>query len=229
MLKHLFIMSIFSMALPISLICLAEQHIDSALAGIINGTVPLGTVIMAHFLIVGEQITLKRLLGVLLGLLGFLVLLVPTVLDKSLEADTFGLIGVGLAALSYAIAIVYARKFLRETAGLIVPTIQVTIATLLCLGLSLSIEKPWAIALPSLQSLVSLIGLSLFGTVGGFILYYRIINKDGAVVLSMTTYLLPIYAVVLGAIFLNEPLSIRVFASIFFILIGLMLINQKAR
>jgi drug/metabolite transporter (DMT)-like permease len=228
-LKHLFVMSIFSMALPISLICFAEQHISSALAGIINGTVPLGTVLLAHFFIKGEQITLKRLAGVLSGLIGFLILLLPTVLDQNITSDTFGLLAVGLAALCYATGIVYAKKFLANTTGLIVPTIQLSFATLLCSGFALVSEQPWLLAMPSLSSLASLGALSLFGTVGAFIMYYQIITKDGPVVLSMTTYLLPIYAVILGAIFWGEPLNWRVFASIIFILFGLVLINLKSR
>ncbi len=86
-LRHLFVISIFSMALPISLICMAEQHIDSALAGIINGTVPLGTVFLAHFLIQGEKITLRRISGIFCGFIGFLILLIPTVLDREIAAN----------------------------------------------------------------------------------------------------------------------------------------------
>jgi drug/metabolite transporter (DMT)-like permease len=124
---------------------------------------------------------------------------------------------------------VYAKKFLANTTGLIVPTIQLSFATLLCCGFALVSEQPWLLAMPSLSSLAALGALSLFGTVGAFIMYYQIITKDGPVVLSMTTYLLPIYAVILGAIFWGEPLNWRVFASIIFILFGLVLINLKSR
>lgn len=226
-LGHLFVMSVFSMALPISLICLAEQHIDSALAGIINGTVPLGTVFLAHFLIPSEQITKKRLSGVLSGLVGFLILLLPTVLDKKISADTFGLIGVGMAAICYAIGIVYAKKYLYGVSGIIIPTIQLSFATALC-GITTWIFEPhFILATPSITTLSSLLGLSLLGTVGAFIMYYRVLDNDGPVVLSMTAYLLPLYAIVLGAIFLGEAITMSIFAANSFILLGLILIKQN--
>lgn len=224
---HLLVMSIFSMALPISLICLAEQHIDSAVAGIINGTVPLGTVFLAHFLIQGERITLRRLSGVLCGFIGFLALLLPTVLDQKITADTYGLIGVGCASMCYAIGIVYAKRNLHNIKGIIVPTIQLSFATLLTSVAVFTFEPSLTQLSPSMTSILSLFGLSLLGTVGAFIMYYKILEMDGPVILSMTSYLLPVYAVILGAIFLGESISATVFLAISFILFGIFLINRK--
>lgn len=223
-LLHLFIMSIFSMALPISLICIAEQHIDSALAGIINGTVPLGTVFLAHFFIEGEQVTIKRLSGVFFGLLGFLVLLIPTVMDREISADTMGLLGVGLAATCYSIGMVYAKKHLRGVRGIIIPTIQLSFATLLSFANAFTFENPFLISHLSHTTLSSLLALSILGTVCAFIMYYRILDTDGPVVLAMTAYLLPIYAIILGIFLLHEPLTWNLFAAIIFILLGLALI-----
>ncbi len=228
-LAHLFIMSIFSMALPISLICIAEQHIDSALAGIINGTVPLGTVFLAHFLIKSERITLRRFSGVLSGLVGFLILLMPTVLDHNIAADTFGLLGVGSASMCYAIGIVYAKKNLKGISGLIIPTIQISFATLLTGIAAFFFEPSLTLLSPSNTTLLSLFSLALLGTVGAFVMYYQILDKDGPVILSMTAYLLPVYAIVLGSVFLGEPLTLSLFAAIGFILLGLVLINKKSR
>ena len=215
------------MALPISLICMAEQHIDSALAGIINGSVPLGTVFLAHFFIQGEKITNYRLLGVLSGLIGFLVLLLPTLMDREVAADSWGLVGVGLAAMCYSIGMVYAKKYLRTIKGLIIPTLQLSFATLLCLLSAVIFESPFSQALPSNNTLLSLFALSFLGTVCAFIMYYKILDSEGPVVLAMTAYLLPIYAILLGVAFLHEPLTWKLFVSIGFILVGLRFINKR--
>ena len=137
--KHFAVMALVHNALPFALFSWGEQHIDSALAAILNGTTPLFTILLAHLFVEDDRLTLDKLLGVTIGFAGLVVLIAPA-LFEGFQATTWGLIGVTFAAVSYGIAIVYSRLHLRGLPPLVAPTAQLSLATLYMLPLSLIIE-----------------------------------------------------------------------------------------
>ncbi|MCP4540931.1 MAG: DMT family transporter [Chloroflexi bacterium] len=143
-----------------------------------------------------------------------------------IHATTWGLIAVTMAAACYGIAIVYTRKKLRGLPPLVVPTAQLLMATIYLLPLSLLIEHPFILPVPSWSAIGSLLALSIFGTALAFVLYYRILENTSATYTSMVTYLAPGLGVILGVVILNERLGWNTYAGCALILLGVMVVND---
>lgn len=222
--KHFAVAGFFGNALPFALFCWGEQYIDSALAAILNGITPLFTVVLAHIFTKDDRITPAKLGGVLLGFGGLLILILPSLVG-GLEASTWGLIAVAVATASYAISIVYSSLHLRGLPKLVAPASQLTMAAVFLVPLAIVVEQPYRLPLPSLAAVGSLVGLALFGTALAFVLYYRIIERTSATYLSMVTYLVPVFGVVLGIVVLGEQLQWTAYAGCALILIGVMIAN----
>lgn len=222
--RHFAFMGLFAHALPFVLFSWGEMHVDSALASILNGTTPLFTVILAHFLVADDRMTPLKLAGTLLGLAGLVALVVPSLL-AGIQAETWGLLGMAVAAVCYAITIIYSRQHLRGLPPLVAPTAQLMMAAIFLLPVSLVLDKPFTLALPGWPALGGLLGLSLWGTAVAFAVYYHILEKMNATDLAMVTYLIPIFGIALGVIVLGETLSWNVYLGCALILLGVMTVN----
>jgi drug/metabolite transporter (DMT)-like permease len=222
--KHVAVVGFFSNALPFVLFSWGEQYIDSALAAILNGTTPLFTIVLAHLFIADDRMTPVKVMGTLLGFGGLVLLIAPS-LSEGFEATTWGLLAATTAAASYGIAIVYTRKNLRGLPPLVAPTAQLLIATIYLLPLSLLIEQPFRLPLPSWSAVAALAGLSIFGTALAFVIYYQLLETTSATYVSMVTYMAPVIGVGLGVFILNEQLSWTVYIGCGLILLGVMVVN----
>ena len=224
--KHLAVMAFFQHALPFTLFNWGEQHISSALAAILNGTTPLFTIILAHMLVQDDRMNLAKVIGVLVGFGGLLLLIAPSLLI-GLQATTLGLLAVTVAAASYGVAIVYSRLNLRGQPPLVAPTAQLTVATIFMLPLSLFLERPFGLVAPSWSALGSLLALASFGTALAFVVYYYLIERVNATYVSMVTYMIPVIGLILGVLILNESIGWNAYVGCALILIGVMIVNGK--
>jgi drug/metabolite transporter (DMT)-like permease len=222
--KHFAVMAFFQNAVPFTLINWGEQYIDSALAAILNGTTPLFTIILAHMFITDDRLNLAKALGVFIGFGGLVLLIAPALFD-GVQATIWGLIAVTVAAASYGVAIVYSRLKLRGQKPLVAPTAQLALATLYLLPLAFIFEQPFELARPSGAAIGSLIMMAVFGTALAFVVYYRLIEQASASYVSMVTYLVPIFGVVLGVSILDESLRWNALAGCGLILTGVMFVN----
>lgn len=209
--KHwiaLFVLGLLNNALPFCLIAWGQTQISSGLASIFNAMTPFFTVIVAGALLADERITTPKLVGVLAGLVGAIVLIGPEVLG-GMSGSTLGQLAVMLAAISYAFAAAYARRFRAwGISPLIVATGQVTTATLIMAPLAIVIDQPWNVLDMQMATAGAVIGLSLFSTVIAYVLYFRLIDSAGATNAALVTFLIPISAILLGVLFLHEAFSI---------------------
>jgi drug/metabolite transporter (DMT)-like permease len=224
---HAAIIAIFSQALPFALINIAEQYIDSALAGIINGITPIATALFAHLLIHDEKLTWRKTFGILLGIGGFLVLLLPSLWNHMIDVDTLSIIGVGLAALCYAIGIIYGRLFLRNTRTLALPALQISFATLYLLPFAFFVEGIADFSTFTLMAWGSVLFLAFWGTACAFIVYFYVLQQYGALALGTSTFLLPIFSIFFGVVFLDEQLSWLMYAGTILILSGMKLVHSR--
>ncbi len=222
--KHLALMAFVQHALPFTLFNWGEQYIDSALAAILNGTVPLFTIILAHFFVYDDRMTPAKLMGVLVGFGGLILLIAPSLVG-GIKTTTWGLLAIVLASVSYGVAIVYSRLHLRGQPPLVAPTAQLGLATLYILPLSLVIDQPFTLPMPSLSALGGLLVLAIFGTAVAFVVYYHIIERVSPSYISMVTYMVPAFGVVLGVVILNEQLQWNAYAGCALILTGVMIVN----
>lgn len=221
---HFAVMALVQNALPFTLFNWGEQYIDSALAAILNGTTPLFTILLAHIFVDDDHLTLGKMLGVLVGFGGLIILIMPSLVG-GIEATTWGLMAVTVAAVSYGVAMVYSRLNLRGLPPLVAPTAQLTVATLYMLPLSLLFERPFLLPLPSFAAAGSLFVLAALGTALAFVIYYRLIEQASASFVSMVTYVIPVFGVFLGVVVLNETLDWNAYAGCALILVGVMLVN----
>lgn len=222
---HCFVMGVFAAAFPFSLFCIAEIYIESAQAGIINGLTPIFTVILAHFLLKSELITFDRFLGVLAGLIGFCCLLLPTLIDLSFALDSLSMFLVAMAALSYAIGMVYGKTYMPAKINLAIPCSQIICSSVVLLPFALYFQPAITHFPIHLSAIFAVICLAILGTVFAFIVYYRILQFGGAVVLSMAIYLLPLFSILLGVIFLHETIHFSTLIGTGMIILGMAFAN----
>lgn len=222
--RHLAVVAMLHNALPWVLLSWGEQYIDSALASILNGTTPIFTIILAHFLVPGDRLTASKMLGVLLGFAGLFLLILPSLADGA-QASTWGLIAVTAAAAIYGVAMIYSRNHLRGLPPLVAPASQLLLATAYMAPPALLFDRPWALPLPSTAALLSLLLLGILGTGLAFIVYYRLLETANPTYISMVTYVIPIFGVILGVIVLGEQLTWYALAGFAFILLGVMVVN----
>ena len=209
--------------LPFSLIVSGQVHIEGGLAAILNGTTPLFSVVLAHFLTAEERLSAGRVAGLLLGLGGVALLVGPSAL-AGLGAQGWAQLAVLAAAASYACAAFYGRRF-RGLSPLVIAAGQLTAAALLILPLALLFDRPWTLQ-PGLTTWAAWLGLALPATALGYVIYFRILASAGATNLMLVTLLTP-GAVLLGALFLDERIGASSIAGMLLIGAGLLAIDGR--
>ncbi len=225
--KAFFGMGLLNNMIPFCLIVWGQTHIASGLASIFNATTPLFTVLIAHTFTKDERITGGRLAGVLIGFTGVAVIIG---LDSfnDLGTNTLAQFAVLGAALSYAFAGVYGRRFKSMgTAPLVTATGQVMASTILLTPLAIVVDKPWTLVMPNLSVWAAVIALALVSTALAYTIYFRILATAGATNLLLVTFLIPISAIILGIVFLGEKLSAENLAGMGLICSGLAVIDGR--
>lgn len=205
--------------IPFSLIFWGQTHIASGLASILNATTPLWTVVLAHFLTRDERMTKNRLAGVLLGLVGVTVMVGPSALE-GISADILAQLAVLGAALSYAFAAIFGRRF-RDIPPMITAAGQLSGTTIMMLPIALAVDRPWMLPALSPVTWGAVIGLALVCTAVAYIIYFRILATAGATNLLLVTLLIPVSALLLGMTILGERLDPRHFCGMALIGLGL--------
>ena len=221
---HLSIMALVHNAAPYVLVAWGSQTVDSGLAAIITSTAPLFTIILAHYIVADDRMTPAKLLGVLVAIGGMIVLLSPS-FQAGLAASREGMTAVLAASLCYGVATVYTRKFLRGLPALVGPTAQLIVASGFLLPVSLLLERPYQLPIPSVTSLIAWGAAAVLSTAVAFIIFYRLIEMASPSFVSMVSYLIPVVAAVLGVLVLGEQLLWNAYVGFGIILAGVTIAN----
>ncbi|MDK4740773.1 DMT family transporter [Rhizobium sp. CNPSo 3464] len=220
-------MGVLNNAIPFLLIVWGQTHIASGLASILNATTPLFAVVVAHFLTTDEKMTGNRLIGVIVGFAGVALMIGPSVLS-SLGSNVLAQLSVLGAAFSYSLAGIFGRRFRRMGLAPIIPTAgQVTASTILLLPLALLVDHPWTLGMPSAETWMALAGLAILSTAIAYVLFFRILATAGATNLMLVTFLIPVSAILLGALILGEQLQPKHFIGMAMIAAGLTAIDGR--
>ncbi len=223
-------MGLLNNAIPFSLIVWGQIYIASGLASILNATTPFFTVIVAHFFLADERLSGRRLIGVIVGITGVVIMIGLQALD-GLGGGNFALLAqlaIVTATLSYAFSGVYGRRFSgMGLSPLVVATGQLTAASALLIPIALLIDQPWTLAMPGLNVWGAVIGLALISTSLAYIIYFRILAVAGATNLLLVTLLIPVSAILLGTTILGERLEPRHFVGMGLLAIGLIIIDGR--
>ena len=216
-LPGIIIIAIFSNALPFTLFAFASLGATSNMLGILNGTTAFLTTLIAYFWL-NESISSKQIIGLCLGFLGVIILVNPANGSSTVIASMCALLG----SLCYAFNGNYLEKFHSNSNK------KVLIGwSMLFGGLFMT---PFAFfnlpdAMPNLNSFLALLWLAVVSTGIGYLGYIRLINRIGAVKTSTLTYLLPVFSIIWGAIFLQEKITLIILVGFLFVMMGMYFAN----
>lgn len=221
---RLVVAAFFCNALPFALFGIGERTVDSGVAGVMNATTPLWSLLIGVALGTDRRLGPVRLLGLGVGFAGVLVIFAPWQQSGLLSGGALALLGAGL---SYAIAFAYmARKLPPDGAPLALSAAQLMTATALtALALPVSGVAPHL----NLTALVAVTILGVFGTGITFYLNYRVLTEEGPTAAATVGYLLPVVSVALGAVVLGEPLTPRVVGGMVIVLAAVGLTRWPAQ
>lgn len=214
-----------NLAIPIFLISWGEKTIDSAIASILNATVPLFTIIISHLWLTDDKITLQKALGLLVGFGGVVVLLSRD-LVLSAHSSMLGQGAVILGAVFYAVATVFARKYTQHVTGPARGAAPLITATIFMWVVAPIFEKPFKFpALPI--TWIAALWLGILGSAVAWIMFYYLLHEIGPTRASLVTYLFPIGGVIFGVIFLNEQLTWQLLSGALLIIASLAVVNWR--
>jgi len=198
------LLGISNVAIPFFLISWGEQSINSGVAAILDATVPLFSLVIAHFLLEDDKMTTPKVVGLLIGFAGVIILM-----SKDIGGSSSSLLGQGaviLACVFYAGSGIYARKNTENTPTILRSAGPLISATVVMWLGSFLFESP--VKTPHLQiTWIALLWLGILGSGVAFVLVYYLIHEIGPTRASMVTYTFPLGGVLLGFLFLHESLS----------------------
>lgn len=226
----LLLMGFFNNVVPFTLITWGETSIDSGLAAVLNGTMPLFVVVIAHLGLQDEPLTTLKTIGLIMGFIGVVVVIRGGSGELSLatlrQGELGGQLAVVLASASYAASTVFARRYLKGLNAFVLAAMQLTSATLFMSAAVLLWAWPLTIQ-PAAGPLLSIVTLGVANTGLAYMLYFFLVNEVGATRTSLVTYIIPAVGLIFGFVFLNEPLSLTVIVGFLLIVAGVLLVNQR--
>ena len=201
-----FSVALFNNVLPFSLIVVGQTFITSSLASILNATTPLFTVIVMA--VSGEErFSPQRVAGVTIGLVGVIILRGGFGLD--LAGQGTGIALCLAAALSYGVAAFLARRHLAKSPPLATATFQLMASSVMMSVIAGIVDQPWQLPLPGPMTWLAVIGLAALSTALAYIVFFQILRRSGATNVMLVTLLIPLTAILLGALVLGETISAR--------------------
>lgn len=222
---HLLVMAVVNIVIPFTLITTAERSVPSAIAAIINGAVPLVVILLAALVLHDEPITLGRLLGLLIGYAGVIVIVSPG-LATSTGSEISGELALVGSTISYGIGAVYSRRNMRGLRPMIPAVFQVGFAFAIVALIALVFERPFAVAWNG-DALLAVAWLGIFGSGAAYLLNFRLLARIGATRTSILAYFLPVIGIISGAIMFNEHIDQLVLAGTALVLAGIALVNGR--
>ncbi|MEI7742723.1 MAG: DMT family transporter [Chloroflexota bacterium] len=222
---HLLVMAVVNIVIPFVLITVGEKSIDSALASILNATVPLTVIVLAPLFLPDERITLPRIAGLALGFAGVILLVAPDLVNLS-DADLTGELMLLGSSVSYGVGNVYSRRFVHGLRPMIPALFQVGFAALIVVPLALVIERPFETVHPAPVAFLAVVWLGVLGSGVAYLCYFTILQNWGATRTSLVAYLLPVVGIALGAIVLSDPVTFNRIGGTALVIAGIALVNS---
>jgi len=226
-LRSYVILGVLQSAVPFALIAWGETRIDSGLAAILNGTMPLFTILIAHFWLHDDKMTPARLAGLIVGFGGVLVLGSRDLGPEGFHGTAWGQLAVLIATLSYAVASTFSRRHLRNQPPLLQATMVVLVGDVI-LWSSVGIAEPLHLPAAALPW-IALAWLGLLGSCLAYLLYFYLINAWGPTRASLVTYVFPVIGLILGIAFLGERVDWHLVLGSLLVVSGIVVVNVRSR
>ena len=222
---NLLIMAVVNIVIPFTLITSAERSVESAIAAIINGAVPLVVILLAALTFHDEPITVNRLIGLLVGYAGVIVIVYPG-LAGSTGSEISGELALVGSTISYGIGAVFARATMRGLRPMIPAVFQVGFAFVIISILALVSERPFDVTWNA-DALIAVLWLGILGSGVAYLLNFRLLARIGATRTSILAYFLPIVGIVSGALMFGETIDLYVVIGTAMVIGGVALVNSR--
>jgi drug/metabolite transporter (DMT)-like permease len=222
--RHCLVLGVLNAALPFWLIAWGEKHIDSGLAAVVQASVPIFNALLVLRFLPHERLNASRALGLVIGIVG--VAVVTGFHPEGGGIAIVGTLAIVLSSLAYAGAGVYGARAVSGTAGPVLATGSMLVGGLILLPFAL-FQLP--AELPGWKATGSVAALSLLGTALAQLILFRMLAQHGSARLSLVTYLMPGFALVYGALLLDEEIGVTTLLGLALILGGVALASGKLR
>ncbi len=222
------VMGILNNLIPFTLLFWSQTYINSGLAAIFNASVPVFTVIIAHFSTRDEQFSLNKLVGVVLGVLGVSIMIGADISAQMNVKVVLAMLACVGASLSYGVASIYGRRFQQlKVEPLVVAFGQVSASAVVMLVVLLSLGYSLQVSHWSGTTTLAVLALALVSTALAYVIFFRVLAKGGATNISLVTLLIPVSAILLGVLFLDEQLESSHVLGMLVIFAGLIAIDGR--
>ena len=218
-----FAMGLIGMVIPFFLLSTGQVIIDSGLTAIMVGTMPLMTVILAHFF-TNEKLSITKIIGFIFGFIGIVILFLPSDFSIELTENWSSQLIIIIAAFCYAVTTIIAKRA-PDTPATVGACMMLICAATACLFVALLTGLPSSI--PPLFGILTAFGLGVGSTAFASILLLYIIDQTGPSTIAKINYFVPLASVIFGVIILDEILSMRIFIAFVIILIGMFISQIK--
>ena len=222
MLGHLVVLSVFSVVLPFTLITWAQVSVSSSLASILTSTVPLFVIVIAALALPDEGITTNKVVGLLVGFAGVVILTGGPAGGGELLPQ-IALLG---AAASYGVGGVYGRRTVSGLPPMVPAAVQVSFAFLISATLALVLERPFSLDYTP-AAIGSLLWLGILGSGVAYLAFFRLLRSWGATRTSLVTYLTPVVGIALGALVASEPVDLPMILGTILVIGGIGIVNLR--
>ena len=216
------LIGLINLVIPFFLIAYGVKSVQSNLAAILMSTTPLSSTILGHFYTKDEKFNFVKTIGILIGFAGIVYLFSDNILID--ENNFLSAILILLGSTCYVIGGVLTLKISKKRNENVTGSILIW-ATLILLPLTCIIELPSQI-IPSFNSSVSVIYLGIVPTGLAWLLRFRILKKNGLIFQSQVSYLIPIFGIILGYLFLKELITYKVLISLIAVVIGIYFVRK---
>ena len=207
---------------PFFLIAYGVKSVQSNLAAILMSTTPLSSTVLAHFYTKNEKFNIIKTIGILIGFSGIIFLFSDNILIDQNNFTSALLILLGSTC--YVVGGVLTLKISKKKNENVTGSILIW-AIIILFPLVVLIEQPWE-STPRIDSMVSVIYLGIVPTGVAWLLRFRILTQNGLIFQSQVSYLIPIFGVILGFIFLDELITTKVLISLIAVCIGIYFVRQ---
>jgi len=214
-----------NLVIPFFLIAYGVQKIQSNLAAILMSTTPLSSAILAHFFTNKEKINFTKIIGVMVGFAGIIVLFSDNILINN--ENFFHAFMILVGSTFYVIGGILTLKISKKKNENLTSSILIW-GALIIFPIAMYYEKPWNLV-PRLDSTISLIYLGIFPTGIAWLIRFHILKKNGLVFHSQVAYLIPIFGVILGYVFLKEVITLKVLIALIAVIIGFYFVRRSIK
>jgi drug/metabolite transporter (DMT)-like permease len=203
--RRFLVQACLNSAIPFTLIAWGEQRVDAGLATVLNSTAPIFVFLLTAAITRHEPVTMRKLLGVVSGMAGVCLIIGAEALSGFGE-QLLAPLAIVAAAVCYAGAAIFGKTF-KDLDPILPAAGSLICGGAILLPASLVIDQPWTL-MPSCDSLLALIGLSVFSTALALVIYFRLVHTLGSVGVTSQAYLRVPIGVAIGVVFLGEQLTV---------------------